>query len=153
MSAKRQKPLFSKLEKPSLTAWSLAYSGKNSVTKIGSFPFPRGPDSCFWKLKLSPCVQNTYGSFWFKNQNELQGRNFIQIAYFCDTISFENTKKYSILETFLGVLLSISPLFEQRFPPLELCATPPLYSIVPWVYMFLINYLYRRCYCFICKGH
>ena len=38
-------------------------------------------------------------------------------------------KNYLILKTFLGVLLSsvsvqveISPLFEQRFPPLEPCA-------------------------------
>ena len=52
MSAKRQKLLFPKLEKASLSACSLMYSGKNSVTKIGFFPFSRGPDSCFWKLKI-----------------------------------------------------------------------------------------------------
>ena len=42
MSAKRQKLLFPKFEKASLTAWSLTYSGRKSVTKIGSFPFRRG---------------------------------------------------------------------------------------------------------------
>ena len=52
MSAKRQKLLFPKLDKASLTGWSLMYSGKNRVTKIGSFPFPKGPDRCFWKLRI-----------------------------------------------------------------------------------------------------
>ena len=79
-------------------------------------------------LKFLPCA------FWFKYQNELWGRNFIQSAYFCDTLSLQNTKKHLILETFLGVLLSrvsaqveISPLFEQQLSPyaLEPCATPP----------------------------
>ena len=32
-----------KLEKASLTAWSLMSSGRKIVTKIGSFPFLRGP--------------------------------------------------------------------------------------------------------------
>ena len=35
MSSKRQKLLFPKHKKASLTVWSLTYSGKNSVTKIG----------------------------------------------------------------------------------------------------------------------
>ena len=52
MSAKRQKLLFSKVDSASLTAWSLMYSGKNIVIKIGSFPFPRGPDRCFWELRI-----------------------------------------------------------------------------------------------------
>ena len=52
MSAKRQKLLFPKLDKASLIGWSLAYSEKNCVAKIGSFPFPRGPDHCFWKLRI-----------------------------------------------------------------------------------------------------
>ena len=62
MSAKRQTPPFPKFENASLTAWSLTYSGRNNVTKIGSFPFPRGPDHCFWKWELSPRLQNNYGS-------------------------------------------------------------------------------------------
>ena len=123
MSVKRQKPLFSKLEKASLTAWSLTYSGKNSVTKIGSFPFPRGPDSCFWKLKLSPCVQNTYGSFWFKNQNELQGRNFIQIAYFCDN-QFLEYKKIFHSRNFFGSTSEHFPFIWAAFSsPRALCHT------------------------------
>ena len=39
-----------KLEKASLTAWSLTNSGRNMVTKIGSLPFLRGPTR-LWKLK------------------------------------------------------------------------------------------------------
>lgn len=53
-------------------------------------------------------------------------------VYFCDTLSFLNTKKYPILETFLGAMLSrvstqaeISSLFEQAVSPLDHCAIPP----------------------------
>ena len=39
-----------KLEKVSLTAWSLMSSGRKIVFKIGSFPFLRGPTR-FWKFR------------------------------------------------------------------------------------------------------
>ena len=41
-----------KLEKASLTAWSLMWSGRRIVTKIGFFPFLRGPTH-FWKFKIA----------------------------------------------------------------------------------------------------
>ena len=103
------------------------------LQKQAPFHFQKDQIAVSGDWELSPCLQNGYGPFWFKNQNELRGRNFIESSYFCDTPSFYNTKKYSILETFFfGVLLSrvnvqveISPLFEKRFPHLEPCATPP----------------------------
>ena len=52
MSAKRKALPFSKFEMASLTAWSRKHSGRNNVTKIGSFPFPRAPDRRFWKLRI-----------------------------------------------------------------------------------------------------
>ena len=39
-----------KLEKASLTAWSLMKPGRRIVTKIGSFPFLRGPIR-LWKFR------------------------------------------------------------------------------------------------------
>ena len=51
MSAKRQTLTFAKFEMASLTAWWLK-SQNNNVAKTGSFPFPRGPDPRFWKLRI-----------------------------------------------------------------------------------------------------
>ena len=52
MTAKIQRLPFPKFENASLTAWSLTYSGRNNVTKLSSFPFPRRPDRRFWKLMI-----------------------------------------------------------------------------------------------------
>ena len=55
-----------------------------------------------------------------------------RVLIFVTTSDLRIQKKYLIWNTFLGVLLSrlsaqveICSLFEQRFPPLEPCATPP----------------------------
>ena len=46
-----------RFEKGSLTARSLTQSGRNNFTKIGSFPFLRGPDCHFWKLRSTSLRQ------------------------------------------------------------------------------------------------
>ena len=127
MSAKRQKLLFPKLEKASLTAWSFTYSGKNSVTKIGSFPCPRGPDRCFWKLRMISLSPKRLWPFLIQKSNWTSRKKFYTECLFLWR------PYYSILETFLGVLLSrvsvqveISPLFQQRFPSLEPSLVPHL---------------------------
>ena len=52
MSAKGQRIPFPKFENASLTSWSLTYSGRNNVTKLDSFPFPRGSARRFSKLRI-----------------------------------------------------------------------------------------------------
>ena len=97
MSAKKQRLLFPKLEKASLTVWWLTYSEKNSVTKNKLLSISKRTRSLFLETDIYLHVSKTAMdlrnfkflpcTFCFKNENELRGRNLIQSAYFCDTLS------------------------------------------------------------------
>ena len=109
MSGNRQKVLFQKFEKASRTSWSLAYWGNNSVTKIGSFLFPRRPDCHFWKLRiisLSPkrlwiSVTWNFSLTFFDSKIKMSFEcSFLRHSQF---LEYEKTL-YS--RNFLGVLLS-----------------------------------------------
>ena len=118
--------IFTKFEKASLTVWSLTYTGRNIVTKIGSFSFLRGPGRCFQKLRIISLSPKRFlpCRFCFKkpNKEEILCEVHISVTPLVSRIR----KKYPIPGTFLGVLLGrinvqveISSLLEQRVPPLE----------------------------------
>ena len=73
----------------------------------------------------------TMALFDSKIKTNFEEEILYRVLIFVTSSVSKNTKKYSILVTFLGVLQSrvsvqveISPLFEQRFPPVEPYATP-----------------------------
>ena len=124
MSAKRQKPLFSKLEKASLTAWSLTYSGKNSVTKIGSFPFPRGPDRCFWKLKIISLSPKHLWHFLTQKSKWTSRKKFYTDCLFLWHNQFLEYKKIFHSRNFFGSTSEHFPFIWAAFSsPRALCHT------------------------------
>ena len=140
MSGKRQKVHFQKFEKASRTSWSLTYWGSNSVTKIGSFLFPRRPDCHFWKLRiisLSPkrlWISVTWNFsltlFDSKIKMNLEEEIYTECLFLWHS-QFLEYEEISDSRIFFGSTSEQSkcpsrdfPLLEQRFPPLEPSATP-----------------------------
>ena len=141
MSAKRQKLLFPKHEKASLTAWSLTYSGKNSVTKIDSFPFQRGPDRCFWKLRIISLSPKRLWPFLIQKSKRTWGKKFYAECLFLWHPQFLEYQKIFDSRNFFGStseqskcpssdfsFISAAFSFPRAFPS----ATPP-----SWLKIFL----------------
>ena len=98
-----------KLEKLSLTAWSLMSPRKKIATKIGPFPvfertnsFPEIQEYFRFETALDLCTSKfLLRRFWSKDQNKLWRRNFIQSTYLSHCLRLKNTENIRVLN-FLG---------------------------------------------------
>ena len=99
-----------KLEKLSLTAWSLMSPRKKIATKIGPFPvfertnsFPEIQAYFKFETALDLCTSKfLLRRFWSKDQNKLWRRNFVQSTYLSHCLRLKNTENIRVLNFFWG---------------------------------------------------
>ena len=131
-----------KLEKASLTAWSLMNSGRRMVTKIGSLPFLTGSTS-LWKFRqiyvsrkrhwISVPSSFSFAAFDLKTKTNLEGETLYR-APISVTLSDSRMRKISGSRIFLWVFSEhikwpssdFSLLWAECDFSRDLCQTPPV---------------------------